>query len=623
MLAPSEVHGAYDGEAAKQRRHRALADALERFPAVQARFNACYGMRLPEHLACAAAFFLGLSDEEAAVCPISLFGISEWFHYLRLPPEEQPIAQLDERVDGRFRRDPPEFVSIAAGDTDGSHFGLFYDLPQEFPRFVAHGYARDDGSVWQVAPTLLPAVRKKLSSTRLDRDDKLHMRAMISFLDALAILESAARAAEEIGTPHRPRIDCGTLGEGPFLPGFTVPAELLDSEQRFKLWTDETRAGQRDVWFARAREALASGDGNLAVLIGRELHRLDRDATREVAIELLAGGYEAIGRQELAAIARVHHAHRDLRQATAYGVPEPIKVAGADSEIARAAAKSNYARCIELLASRPDDDATAQALWHFFPRSASTEGAVEAFTAILDARDTAEIASRQLIVQLGRVSRQVPVDTLEKASRAGADEARNTAELFNQRKDYVLLDQVLARLAADRRCTPTEIEEAIGTADVALARRIMTRLPDDFDPRAYRSNYGYLAEGMRPAGGATLLHRAVLTGSVDMVRFVLELGVDPAVRDDAGKTAHDLARDWWVLRQNDSNAMASLLAPPVEVAPASKPPAAPTVGARVAHPKFGEGQVLAVTGTGEQVKLTIRFDAGEKVLLARFVKLLV
>lgn len=50
------------------------------------------------------------------------------------------------------------------------------------------------------------------------------------------------------------------------------------------------------------------------------------------------------------------------------------------------------------------------------------------------------------------------------------------------------------------------------------------------------------------------------------------------------------------------------------------PPAAPPPAARrFHHPKFGDGVLKAQEGEGPEAKLTIRFDGGEKILLARFV----
>jgi hypothetical protein len=41
-------------------------------------------------------------------------------------------------------------------------------------------------------------------------------------------------------------------------------------------------------------------------------------------------------------------------------------------------------------------------------------------------------------------------------------------------------------------------------------------------------------------------------------------------------------------------------------------------GDRVVHPSLGTGIVLGVDGAGRDAKVAVRFDAGEKRVLARF-----
>lgn len=60
---------------------------------------------------------------------------------------------------------------------------------------------------------------------------------------------------------------------------------------------------------------------------------------------------------------------------------------------------------------------------------------------------------------------------------------------------------------------------------------------------------------------------------------------------------------------------------PAEPLPAAAPtPVGITVGATVRHAKFGDGKVVAMSGSGDEQKLTIEFgSAGPRTLLARFV----
>ena len=70
------------------------------------------------------------------------------------------------------------------------------------------------------------------------------------------------------------------------------------------------------AWIVRAQDELGGGHPGLALLVGNDLHFLDRD--REQARDLLVAGYRALGRDALAEIARVHHAQRDLKTVDIY-----------------------------------------------------------------------------------------------------------------------------------------------------------------------------------------------------------------------------------------------------------------------------------------------------------------
>ena len=45
----------------------------------------------------------------------------------------------------------------------------------------------------------------------------------------------------------------------------------------------------------------------------------------------------------------------------------------------------------------------------------------------------------------------------------------------------------------------------------------------------------------------------------------------------------------------------------------------PAAAKKFNHPKFGDGELVSQDGVGEEAKLTIKFAAGTKTLLARFV----
>jgi hypothetical protein len=615
-----EVFGEYDDGEARARRREAVAAARGRFPSVRAKFAEAYDLRLPEHLAWGVAFFLGLSNAERRLCPAGLWGFTEHFAWLA-PGEPERVASPDARLHGRYRRDPPEFVTIAHGDGDGSHWGLFYDLPTELPRLVAHGRAHDDGAVWHAGTTLLGAIRGELGGGRLDPDDERRRRAMIAWLDALHRRELEAHRREGVGPPPAARLDGGGAGLGPYLPGFEPPDELRSYLARFAAYRARDENFER--WVARAR-----GDANLAVLLGRELHYLDYDdATRELGIELLRFGYRALGRDALAAVAEVHHAHRDAPGVYAYATREQLaelaKPAPAyvTPPLVLAARALRPVRARALLALGPPPEDVGEALEGLSDVVSRLEGddakrADEMFGLLLHAGG-ARAASHALFYYLIRLRAHVAPDLMAKASRPRATASQESAECQWRRPDRRFVDRLLA--AGARATRDVEVESAVATGLPDLVEHVLRAAPAGFDPKAYRTHYTLLEGTDRPNGGATLLHLAVGTASVDAVRHLVALGLDPDAKDDAGETPRDLARLLWTLRPRESHAMLDLFGRPEAPAPAAPPRPLWEPGALARHAKFGEGKVTAVSGDGPEAKVTVEFAAGgARTLLAKF-----
>jgi hypothetical protein len=147
----------------EQRRQRALQEAWARFGDVAAHVQRVYGLRLPRHIAVWHAFWASLSPlEEAGMGYMGRgpAGIMLFF-------DEGGLARktrdgLDPRLECRFRCDPPEFVSVMSGDTDGLHYGLWYDDPAELPSFIASNYARDSAETGRDESTVLKELAKEV-----------------------------------------------------------------------------------------------------------------------------------------------------------------------------------------------------------------------------------------------------------------------------------------------------------------------------------------------------------------------------------------------------------------------------------------------------------------------------
>ncbi len=302
----------------------ALAAAEARFPAVAQRVWAVYGLRLPRHMAVFAAFADGIGADGRRALSESVGlrpgGIARYLEADGLAVTGRD--GLDERLEGRFRCDPPEFVTVLWGDSDGLHFGLWYDDPEEPPSFVAHNYARDSAETWtEHRPTVLAQIAGRLDDVQADiEEDEGHeyggeqdREQLRRALEAYGEADQRAQAQERRSRwadAARPNVIGGL---GPALPeeagdalGGHGPAE-----ERYGAY--RSRAPQVLEWIAQAQVELAAGKPAFALVLGRELHWLDAADYHEAALSLLTGAYRALGRDALAEIAEVHYAHRDLR----------------------------------------------------------------------------------------------------------------------------------------------------------------------------------------------------------------------------------------------------------------------------------------------------------------------
>ncbi len=317
-----EVIAAVTGPDASERRAEALRACEQRFDAVAARMHEVYGLRLPRSLIPWAALVRSLNPIEREGLDFlgrRSGGIMIWFEDGGL--ERETRDGLDPRLEGRFRCDPPEFVTIGWGDSDGLHFGLWYDDPAELPTTIVSNYARDSAETGDDRTrSMLEVVREQLERVRDESDYKprLNVEALADALEWFRAAETDALAADgpsPYADIERPDI---TGGMGPALgPEHGDPrGSYQEQAQRYELMREPGPELQDLV--DQAFDELERGLPAFALVLGRELHWVDADATREVALELMVGAYEALGRHALAEIAKLHHAHRDLRSVGVY-----------------------------------------------------------------------------------------------------------------------------------------------------------------------------------------------------------------------------------------------------------------------------------------------------------------
>jgi histone PARylation factor 1-like protein len=294
-------------------RDEALRIMTERFPLVAERIQRLWGLRLPRHVAVFAA--LAASDGGALNdMGISPWGVTDYFRDGGL--DRCGRDGLDLRLHARFRRDPAEFVTVMSGDSDGLHYGLWFDDPAELPTVIARNYARDSAETWaSTAPTLLRVVREEVDRFLSDYgDERKEVERVTPLIDALGWYTAADEAALRQDGPTRlalaPRSYLA-MSLMPLVPQGSGDPQVAASGSRLDAFQkDPTQAAE---WIVEARRQLAAGQPALALAVGSELHWLDLDVHRQTGLGLLLGAYHALGRDALAEIATVHAAHRDLR----------------------------------------------------------------------------------------------------------------------------------------------------------------------------------------------------------------------------------------------------------------------------------------------------------------------
>lgn len=301
-------------EQTEQRRRAALEQAYAAFPRLAEHVQSVWGLTLPRTLAVYHAFHLAIASLPSAVHEASCTwpgGIIE-----RLGPrgwELQLRDGLDERVHVRFRQDPPEMLSFAWGNSDGQHFGFWYDTAEQAIA-VVHNYARDSAETWIVGDHPLSVCRQRWHydeppSGETGFSTRLYLEELEWFE---AEEQRVAGKASADALASRPQL----LGGPGSIPAAKLP---LDIDGRVDAYRNDPDTVQ--AWMTQAREQLDAGEPAFALALGRELHWFDHDRYREQAGALLVAAYEALGRSAHAGILRAHLAHRDEPSVGVYERP--------------------------------------------------------------------------------------------------------------------------------------------------------------------------------------------------------------------------------------------------------------------------------------------------------------
>ncbi|MDX9721441.1 MAG: DUF2228 domain-containing protein [Myxococcota bacterium] len=261
-------------------------------------------------------------------------GLSQWFAQspLRLESiaDETTGAPLDPRLDYRYRCDAPNFVTFASGDSDGSHWGFWYDSAEYSP-VIAHNWARDSAETELVADSLSELLQSQLAQ-RLEEwqgspEEPFALAgarsAKVCAMAWEAVLAAKGECAEP-ALPPWPRSHASPIGS----PRLALPPEAGQlpasvpgcGHDRGRPPADALRAD-----LALARRALAGGAPAHAYALGLYLHWLDDDELRDEAHRLLADAYVALGMEPMAELLDLHVQHRDLSHVAVLRWPEELE----------------------------------------------------------------------------------------------------------------------------------------------------------------------------------------------------------------------------------------------------------------------------------------------------------
>ena len=550
----------------RDRRRAALKAALECFPVAYDKMMNAYGLRMPKHLAYAMGFWNGLTraerDEAWGYIGTGPCGVSGYFEEGGLEMVVKP--GLDERLDYRYRCDPPEMVTVFGGNSDGSHWGLWYDDPAELPRVICHNWA----------PSAETGSRSRRCSARF-------ATGCMASTTSRSTPSTTTLAGSSTGSTNAMRRRCTRITRKRSRRFWNDRTRAVGSDRGFRdgrrrsisaAGTIVTRVSAEDPavaeWIARARSELAANRPGMALVIGRDLHWQDNDETREVCTELLVGGYRALGRDAIAEIVRVHHQHRDLGSVAVYEEqprePTPFE---------RAMSERDKAAVAAILSDAPD------------PKKLVTAMAVS-----------------DLDVELVEI--MVPHATPSMIEDAQLSHVEQV-EFWQPRPDTDF-----SELRGQYRRAALYLFERCGVGARVLEAALRCK-----DDEVIAKAFAKADLAWRSERGRSVLHVLCRMGHVDGVRALLDRGADVKLVDLDGETPYDAVRHAWAEHREAAAEVYELLRarggapPPKEAAAELVPDGTWEVGTRVVHAKFGEGVVTAATGRGDDAKLTIEFGS--------------
>ncbi|KAK2755742.1 hypothetical protein FQN54_005892 [Arachnomyces sp. PD_36] len=267
-----------------------------------------YGIQFPPDF---FAFWRFATDNDALLRSTNIeLGLVGPFDILRDPAS----GQNDDPVrEARYYNDPPEFLTIATGHTDGLHWGYYLDDPVKPPFPIVQYYSNDAFELSIVGATMFEVLRFQIEL--FHRDDTEYMAeepeeyrdVYQTNLDRLARLREALQMYE---TGDRPEV--GEEYVDKYSPteyirqvaaktrdgmGIVVSADKyrpLTGEDMFQRWDFTPTTENIEPLAQEAMDLLEQGYPGAALKLGKDLWIFED--FRQLSYNLLDATYSALNR---------------------------------------------------------------------------------------------------------------------------------------------------------------------------------------------------------------------------------------------------------------------------------------------------------------------------------------
>ncbi len=218
----------------------------------------------------------------------------------------------------RYYDDPPEFFTVFSGNTDGLHWGYWFDDPDNSPDYcLADYYGSDAYEITEDGETLFEAFRLQLEgchettleyleeNANAEQDQAAYEADLQSYaLCRNRLMHYATRARTEVGRAYRDRYlgvsnrdVTADTSEGMGIvvaPHLYLPLSVSGEELR----TLTIQNADLSVLLAEADRALTGGFPGTALELGRNLW-IGNSAQKQESYRLLGNAYTAMNRPTL------------------------------------------------------------------------------------------------------------------------------------------------------------------------------------------------------------------------------------------------------------------------------------------------------------------------------------